>query len=153
MEDQPPVQNEKKAEPPKEKALDAPAPLGTTIAGPGGGPDLGLGLGLGGGGGFGSGGAGGGGSKYGWYASEIQNRIAEVVRNDARVRHANMRVVVRIWPDASGRITRATVSNSGDSKLDSVVQNQILTGLQLAEAPPSDVPLPIVMHLSVVPTR
>lgn len=151
MEEQPPVQDEKKPDPPKEKTPDAPAPLGTSITGPGGGQDLGLGLGRGGG--YGSGDGGAGGSKYGWYASEIQNRIAQVVRDDARVRRVTMHVVVRIWPDATGRIARAIVSSSGDSALDALVQNQILTGIQLAEGPPADMPLPIVMRLSIEPSR
>src|SRR5580693_7320416 len=37
--EQQPVQDEKKPEAPKEKPLDTPAPLGTSITGPGGGPD------------------------------------------------------------------------------------------------------------------
>ncbi len=152
VEEQQPVQDEKKPERPKEKAPEAPAPLGTSISGPGGGPDLGLGIGLGGSGGYGSGG-GGGGSRYGWYASDVQERIGAAVRSDARVRRMTMHAVVKIWPDSTGRIARATVSSSGDSKFDSLVQNQTLTGLQLAEAPPADMPLPIVMHLTIEQTR
>jgi hypothetical protein len=151
MIEQQPVQEEKKSEAPKEKPLDAPAPLGTGITGPGGGPDLGLGSGLGGGGGYGEGG--GGGSKYGWYASEVQDRIADAVRNDPRMRHGAMNVIVRIWPDATGRIKKATVSNGGNTTLGSTVQDSILTGLQLPEPPPADMPLPIVMRLEVQQSR
>jgi TonB family protein len=147
MVEQQPVQDEKKQEPPKEKP-DAPAPLGTSITGPGGGPDLGLGSGPGGGGGWGNGGAGGG-SKYGWYASEVQSRIADAVRNNSRTRRASMNVIIRIWPDSTGRITKVHVSGStGDPALDATLQNDILTGLQLTDPPPADMPLPIVMRLS-----
>jgi hypothetical protein len=147
MLEQQPVQEEKKSEAPREKPLDAPAPLGTGITGPGGGPDLGLGSGLGGGGGYGGGA--GGGSKYGWYASEVQDRIADAVRNDPRMRRGAMNVIVRIWPDATGRIIKATVSSGGNNTLESTVQDSILTGLKLPEPPPADMPLPIVMRLEV----
>ena len=145
MVEQQPVQDEKKEEAPKEKAPDAPAPLGTSITGPGG-SDMGLAGGLGGGGGYGSG---GGGTKYGWYATEVQNRIADALRGNPRTRRATMNLVIRIWPDASGRVTKARVSGStGDPALDATLQNDILTGIQLADPPPADMPLPIVMRVS-----
>jgi len=145
MVEQQPVQEEKKEDAPKPK--DAPAPLGTSFTGPGGGQDLGLGSGLGGGGGYGSGG--GGGSKYGWYASEVQSRVAEALRNNARTRTASMSLLIRIWPDSNGRITKVRLGGStGDPSLDATLQNDILTGMQLADPPPPDMPLPIVMRVS-----
>jgi protein TonB len=146
MVEQQPVQDEKKEEAPKEKAPDAPAPLGTSITGPGG-SDMGLTGGIGGSGGYGTGGAGG--TKYGWYASEVQNRIAGALRDNPRTRRAAMNVVIRIWPDSSGRIAKARVSGStGDPALDATIQNEILTGIQLADPPPADMPLPIIMRVS-----
>jgi len=144
MVEQQPVQDEKKPEPPKP---DAPAPLGTSITGPGGGQDLGLGSGSGGG--YGSGGGGGGGSKYGWYASQVQSRIADALRNNPRTRTASMNIVIRVWPDSTGRITKARLQGTtGDQSLDTALQNDILTGMQLSDPPPSDMPLPIVMRVS-----
>jgi len=143
MIDQVPTKDITKA-PPKPAA---PAPLGTSITGPGGGPDMGLGTGLGGGGGFG--GEGMGGDKYGWYASEVQTRVADAVRKNPLTRTASMNIKVRIWPDSTGRIVKAHISGStGDPALDAALQNDVLTGLQLPEAPPSDMPLPIVMWVS-----
>lgn len=145
MVEQQPVQDEKKDEAPKPK--DAPAPLGTGITGPGGGADLGLGSGLGGGGGYGNGG--GGGSKYGWYASQVQSRVADALRNNPRTRSASMNIVIRVWPDSSGRITKVRLGGTtGDPALDATLQNDILTGLQLDDPPPSDMPMPIVMRVS-----
>jgi outer membrane biosynthesis protein TonB len=146
MIEQQPVQDEKKVQAPKEKP-DAPAPLGTTIVGPGGG-NSGLVGGLGGEGGYGPGG-GGGGTKYGWYASEVQSRIAEALRDNPSTRRATMKLTVRIWPDASGRIAKVHLSGStGDPGLDATIRDNILTGMQLAEPPPSDMPLPIVMRIT-----
>jgi outer membrane biosynthesis protein TonB len=147
MVEQQPVQQEKKEEAPKEKPPDAPAALGTSITGPGGGADLGLGSGLGGGGGYGSGS--GGGSKYGWYASGVQKRIQQVLSSNPRTRKAVMNIVVRIWPDSTGRVTKVTVAGTtGDPSLDNSLRTEIFAGMQLDEPPPADMPLPIVMRLS-----
>jgi len=147
MVEQQPVQQEKKEDAPKPKAPDAPAPLGTGITGPGG-QDMGLGSGLGGGGGFGDGG-GGGGTKYGWYATEVQNAVGDALRNNPRTRRASMTLRVRIWPDSTGRIVKVHISGStGDPSLDASLQNEILPGIQLTDPPPADMPLPIVMQIN-----
>jgi periplasmic protein TonB len=146
MVEQIPTQEEKKEEAPKEKP-DAPAPLGTSITGPGGGADLGLGSGLGSGGGWGNGG--GGGSKYGWYASEVQNGVADALRSNPKTRKASMNVVVRIWADASGHVTKVRLAGTtGDTPLDNAIQGDVLGSLQFKDAPPADMPMPIVMRLS-----
>jgi len=142
MVEQQPVQNEHK-EAPKPQA---PPSLGTSITGPGGGPDMGLSSGLGEGGGYGNG---GGGSKFGWYASEVQSRIADALRGNPATRTASMDIKVRIWADSTGRIFKARIQGStGDPSLDAALQNNVLTGLQLSDAPPADMPMPIVMRLS-----
>jgi protein TonB len=142
MVEQQPVQNEHK-EAPKPQA---PPSLGTSITGPGGGPDMGLSSGLGGGGGYGDG---GGGSKFGWYASEVQSRVADALRSNPQTRTASMDIKVRIWADSTGRVTKVRIQGStGDPALDATLQNEVLTGLQLSDAPPADMPMPIVMRLS-----
>ena len=137
----------KKHDAPKDKP-DAPAPLGTSITGPGGGADLGLVGGLGGVGGNGNGGDGGGGSKYGWYASEVQTRIADALRNNpahAQGQHEPHRPHLArfLRPHHQGPPLRP-----GDPALDATIRDDILTGMQLADPPPSDMPLPIVMRVS-----
>jgi TonB family protein len=133
-----------KPEPPK-----AEEPIGSNIKGEG---NDGFGLSGNGGIGLGSGlGCGGArtGSKYGWYAGQVQGRIQQALRDNRRTRSANMRVEVRIWPDSSGRISRAQIAHSsGDPALDALLQNEILTGLRLPEPPPAGMPLPIVMRLT-----
>jgi periplasmic protein TonB len=129
-----------KDEPPKEA-------LGTGIKGDGAGL-AGLG-GSGNGGGFGGAKGGGGGSKWGWYASQVQARIAEALRRNGHTMNASLKVQVRIWADSTGRITRASLdAGSGDPKLDAAIQNEVLTGLQLTEPPPPGLPMPIVMRLT-----
>ena len=143
MEIQQPVNNEPK---PVEKPA-PPAPIGTGIKGDGPGDAFGLGSSDGNGGIGGAGNYSGG--KWGWYASEVQVRIAEALRQNTHTKNASLRVEVRIWPDSTGRVVRAQlVDSTGDEAVDNAIKNEILTGLQLQEAPPQGMPTPIVLRLT-----
>ncbi|MCX6970889.1 MAG: energy transducer TonB [Verrucomicrobia bacterium] len=137
--------------PPEPVAADPePAPMGTNVQGDG--PDA-FGLAKGGGGGMiggrGTGKGGGGGSKYGLYAGQVQSRVVDALRNHKKTRAAALNVKVRIWLDATGRVTRATISGtSGKPDVDAAIRDEILTGLQLQNPPPEGMPMPIVMRLS-----
>jgi len=138
-------------EAPKPEPVKAPepAPLGTNLKGDGPGmAGLGTGSGLGGGV-FGGSGGSKGGSRFGWYAGQVQSRIAEALRKHPKTKNSTLRVDVRIWPDATGRITRAQLaSTTGDRALDDAVQNGVLNGLQLQEPPPVGMKLPIVLRMT-----
>ena len=91
----------------------------------------------------------GSGTKFGWYAAKVQSSIREALGSNSATRSATMNLQVRIWPDSSGRITRAQlVGSSGNAAVDQAIKNQILTGLQLPQAPPADMPTPIVLRIS-----
>lgn len=139
----------KPEEPPP--ADDPPAPLATDIQGDG--PPDGFGLasrgGSGGtGGGRGLGSSGRSASRWGWYAEKVQATLADALRRHPRTREATLNARVRVWPDAQGRIARASLASStGDVALDAAVADA-LTGAQLAEPPPADMPTPIVLRIS-----
>ena len=133
-EDQPKV-----AEPPKDEP-----PLGTNIKGDG--HDS---FGLGSGPGNGRIGPAGNGSKWGWYASQVSSRIQAALQQNRKTRSASMSVNVRVWPDSTGRITRAQLAGStGDAALDNALRDEVLTGLQLQEPPPAGMPAPIVLRVA-----
>jgi TonB family protein len=107
---------------------------------------------FGGGGGRGSlggNGGGGGGSRWGWYASIVQSQIEAALRANPKTRHAVMQFQVRLWSDASGRVSRVQlVSSTGNSELDAAVRDEVLSGLTLREPPPKDMPMPIVTRVT-----
>jgi protein TonB len=124
-----------------------PGPISTTIAPGAGGwlADSGPGIG-----GDSDGTIGGGGGKYGAFAAVVQERITAALKSNARTRIASLNFTARIWPDATGRIVKAKLSpGTGDRALDDLIQNQILTGMQLGSAPPPGMPVPIVMTVSI----
>ena len=146
MVEQEPVPNDEP--PPDDTPPEAPSDdLSTSIAGNGPGME---GLGSGNGNGkIGGTGRKGGGSKYGWYAAKVQTSIAEALRRHPSTRNAKMVLQVRVWPDSNGRITRAQlVGSSGNPAVDQAIKNQVLTGLQLPQAPPADMPVPIVLRIT-----
>jgi TonB family protein len=116
----------------------------TNLTGPG--SDA-FGLGRGGGGGGYGGTGGGGGSRFGWFAGEVQRTIQEALGRNPTTRDASFSETVRVWADASGRVVRVRlVGSTGDLALDRAL-DEALSGVQLQDAPPSDMPMPIVMRL------
>ena len=139
-EDQKP--DDKPAEKPSEE------PIGTAISG-----GDGSGLALGGNGrsnGTVIGGGGGkGGSRWGWYAGQVQNRIAEALRGNSSTRNAAATITVKVWADSTGRISRAALgSSTGNPQIDDAIKNQVLVGLVLTEPPPADMPMPINLRIT-----
>lgn len=141
------------SEKPDDKPSDEPKdePLGTALTGGDGSSGLGVG---GGGGGRGmiGGGGGKGGSRWGWYAGTVQSRIAEALRKHPLTKRAGFTNIVKVWSDATGRITRVRLSSStGDRALDNAIENEVLSGLVLSEPPPDDMPMPINLRISARP--
>ena len=89
-------------------------------------------------------------SRFGLYAAQVQSRIEEALLQNNKTGTALISgVVIRIWVDNTARITRAQlVGTLGDPSLDSAITNEVLTGLQLKEPPPSDMPMPIVVRVT-----
>lgn len=92
------------------------------------------------------------GSQFGWYAAKVQASLADALRQNPATRTATMSLQVRIWPDATGRITRVQlVGTSGNPAVDDAIKNRILTGHQLPQAPPAGMPSPIVLRITARP--
>ena len=134
---------------PEQSAAPAVADVGTSIKGEGGSDAFGLSGSRKGGTLGGSGAARSAASRWGWYAGEVQSVVGDALRRHPRTRDANFRIEVRIWPDLTGRVTRAQlVRSTGDAAIDEAIRTEVLAGLQLKEAPPAGMPVPIVMRLT-----
>lgn len=154
----PPEQQEKEVAAEEEPPPDAPenkAPeakpseeaLGTAIAG---GDGSGLGLG-GGGGGAGMIGGGSGGKTYserGRWQSRFSRQLQELLQNDPILKFAKGSVVLRVWLDEAGRITRVALGGStGDSSQDQALRQSALVG-RLIEPAPTGTPMPVKLRFS-----
>jgi len=128
----------------------APEPPGEIDLGPGVAGGNGPAIGGGGGGNRIGGGRRASASKFGWYAAKVQSSIREALGSNPATRNASISgLTVRIWVDAAGQVTRAQlVGSSGNAAVDEAIRNRILTGLQLPQTPPSDLPMPINLRIS-----
>lgn len=88
-------------------------------------------------------------SRWGWYANQVQNAIAQALQRNTHTRIADFRSVVQIWADRTGRITRAQIAGStGNGALDTAITTEVLVGHILQEPPPEGMPMPIVLRLT-----
>ncbi len=143
--EQAPVAKPEPAKPAPEKP---PEGLGTNNKGPG--PGL-AGLGTSGNGVIGGNGLGGkgGGNAGSWYASKVQSKVAEALRNHRKTRSAKLRVEVRVWPDRTGRLSRVELAGStGDSTMDAILRDEVLSGIQITEAPPQGMSGSILLRIT-----
>jgi len=89
-------------------------------------------------------------TRFGSYAAQVQSTIKEALRQNNKTRTASISgVVIRVWIDKTARISRVQlVGTTGTPSLDSTITSEVLTGLQLKEPPPSDMPMPIMLRVS-----
>jgi outer membrane biosynthesis protein TonB len=143
---QEPKPDDKPKDPPKPKD-EAPPTLGTNLKGDG--ADA-FGLSGNGNGGM-VGGGGNGNGQWTAYGEQVKSAITSALGGNPQTRAAKFRLDVRVWADATGRITRAALASStGDSALDNVIQNQVLDGLRLPQSPPAGMPMPIHLRLTAL---
>ena len=148
---EPEVKEEVKQEPPEpqeQDAADEPPPgadLGLDAEGGAGGDAFGL---------VGKKGGrdligGGGGSRFGWYSTIVQRDILDLLGDVARVRSQRYSVMVKLWINAEGRVTRAELlSSSGNKEVDHSLTTALADLHQLSERPPDDLPQPVKLRIT-----
>jgi len=143
IEQTPVADNEEK---PDDKPAPAQADVGTNIKGDG--PADGFGLSGAGGAGQLGGSAGnrGGGSRWGWWASQAQASLRDILgRNPGTRSLAFSPVKIDVTADLSGRIEKVAVS-TGDPQRDELIRTALL-GQQLPALPPG-MPHRIVLRIA-----
>jgi outer membrane biosynthesis protein TonB len=143
-----PIEKPKDA-PPKDSKDDAPPPGPLALDAKADGPPDNFNLGSNPGGRGLLGGGGGGGSRWGWYASIVQQQIEAALRANPKTRFAVMQMQLRLWADASGRIVRVQLgSSTGNLEVDAAIRDEVLARIVLREPPPRDMPMPMVTRVS-----
>lgn len=103
-------------------------------------------IGAGSGGGMaGSGAARVGNATYGQYLSYA---FQEILQDNEEVKHLSYRVVVNVWLDKEGRVTRVEMLKpSGDKDVDEMIITALQTTGALDQRPPPSLRLPVKMSL------
>jgi hypothetical protein len=145
----PPVQPKMVEMKPQDKTPPKPTPAPSAPAAPGpkaSGPPSDEGIGGGGGNGGDGIGGDGGGSVFGYYAGQVGDQVRAALARDPRTRDAIFHVKGRVYFDSTGRITRSTLSGSGDDPAIDAAIKEVLDSLQLT-APPQGMPPSVTMNL------
>lgn len=150
---EPPKMLEQKIEPPVDKPIDQPkdqppqGPLSLDAKGEAGGDSFGLGGKLGGSDFFG-----GGGTRFGHYAVLMQDQISKAMQRDDQLNGKKFRATVKVWISPSGKIERVEIIHtSGDRDIDGRIEQVIAEMATLPEAPPDDMPEPVIVRVGARP--
>jgi protein TonB len=91
----------------------------------------------------------GGGDANRWYAGVVQTDLQRLLADNDELRRGRYSVIVRIWVDANGRLTKSeVVGTSGDAARDSAIARALENGATLSQSPPEDMPQPIKLRIS-----
>jgi len=92
-------------------------------------------------------GGGGPGVRFGRYYAKVATELEDAFRRAKHLSMLSARLELRIWIDSDGRITRiAPVREDVDPKIRDALQSVL--GLRITEAPPADIPMPMVARLT-----
>jgi len=82
-------------------------------------------------------------------AGQAKSLVAQALESHPKTRKTSLDIVVSIWLDHTGRITKARVDDSrADRALVAAICDEILPGLQISMPPPQDMPMPIRMRIT-----
>ncbi|MBV8032570.1 MAG: energy transducer TonB [Betaproteobacteria bacterium] len=82
-----------------------------------------------------------------FYANQLQNELQDVLNRNDKLRAAEYRALVRLWMDASGRVTRVELAGStGDGDLDRRLREALEEAKRL-KPPPEGMAQPIRLEL------
>ncbi|NWG38858.1 MAG: TonB family protein [Hydrogenophilaceae bacterium] len=143
--------------PPDQPASDAPPPgeqLGLDSDGSGSGDGFGLAARKGGrdittiGPSKGS-----GSNPWAWYDSmlnaAVNSAFQQALAREQALKDKNYKVVVKVWIDEAGKVTRAfLVDSTGDTQADEVLKEALREMRPLREGPPNDMPQPVKIRVT-----
>jgi protein TonB len=98
-------------------------------------------------------GGGGGGNPWGRYDALLNEAVSsafqQALARDKTLKGKNYKVIVKVWIDSSGKVTRsALVDSTGDARADEVLKEALNSMRALRDVPPADMPQPVKIRVT-----
>ena len=98
-------------------------------------------------------GSGGGGNPWAWYDAMVNDAVNTAVQaalsREQALKNKNYKVIVKVWIDSGGKVTRAAlVDSTGDARADEVLKEALKDMRALRDSPPADMPQPMKIRVT-----
>ena len=98
-------------------------------------------------------GSGGGGNPWAWYDALVNDAVNSAVQaalaREPVLKNKNYKVIVKVWIDSGGNVTRAAlVDSTGDARVDEVLKEALKEMRALRDSPPADMPQPMKIRVT-----
>lgn len=98
-------------------------------------------------------GGGGGGNPWAWYDALVNDAVSSAFQaalaREKALKNKNYKVIVKVWIDGGGLVTRAAlVDSTGDARADEVLKEALKGMRALRDSPPADMPQPIKIRVT-----
>lgn len=98
-------------------------------------------------------GGGGGGNPWGRYDALLNEAVSsafqQALARDKALKGKSYKVMVKVWIDGSGKVTRASlVDSTGDARADEALKEALNSMRALRDVPPADMPQPVKIRVT-----
>lgn len=95
----------------------------------------------------------GGGNPWVWYDALVNDAVNSAVQaalsREKTLKNRNYKVIVKVWIDGGGQVTRAAlVDSTGDAHADEVLKEALKGMRALRDSPPADMPQPMKIRVT-----
>lgn len=95
----------------------------------------------------------GGGNPWAWYDALVNDAVNSAVQaalaREPVLKNKNYKVIVKVWIDSGGKVTRAAlVDSTGDARVDEVLKTALKEMRALRDSPPADMPQPMKIRVT-----
>lgn len=92
---------------------------------------------------------GSGGSAFGWFATQVQSDVQDMLNNREDIRKKRYAVKVNLWLEPDGSVRNVEmIGSSGNAELDRSLRVALKQITQLKTRPPEDLPQPIRLRIA-----